>query len=100
MLHDLLQLSPNPIISVEYERKRYVVKMEEDALDRNFVPDGWLSDDDPSLPPPAKKKRLLLSLTKKARASHSTAVSTSRFAPPITEVQFTEAAKGIVPINT
>ena len=64
------------------------------------MPDGWLSDDNRSSPPPAKKKRLSLSLTKKARALHSTAVSTSWFAPPVTEVQFTEVAKGIVPINT
>ena len=71
--------------------------MEEDALDPNSVPDGWLPNDNPSSPPTAKKKKL--SLTKKAGASHSTAVSTSRFAPPVPEVQFTEAAKGVVPMN-
>ena len=74
--------------------------MEEDAhvaLDPNFVPDGWLSDvDDPSSPPPAKKKKLSLSLTK-ARTSQSSA---SRFAPPVSEVHYVEAAKGVVPMNT
>ena len=74
--------------------------MEEDAhvaLDPNFVHDGWLSDvDDPSSPPPAKKK-LSLSLTKKAQTSQSSA---SRFAPPVSEVHYVEAAKGVVPMNT
>ena len=72
--------------------------MEEDAhvaLDPNFVPDGWLSDvDDPSSPPPAKKKKLSLSSTKKARTSPS------RFAPPVSEVHYVEAAKGVVSMNT
>ena len=72
--------------------------MEEDshvALDPNFIPDGWLSDvDDPSSSPPAKKQQLSLSLTKKARTSQSSA---SRFAPPVSEVHYVEAAKGVVP---
>ena len=69
--------------------------MEEDAhvaLDPNFIPDGWLSD--PSSSPPAKKKKLSLSSTKKARTSQSSA---SRFAPPVSEVHYVEAAKGVVP---
>ena len=53
--------------------------------------------DDPSSPPPAKKKKLSLSLTKKARTSQSSA---SRFAPPVSEVHYVEAAKGVVPMNT
>ena len=72
--------------------------MEEDALNPNCVPDGWLPNDDPSSPPPAKKKKL--SLTMKAEASHSTAVSTSRFAHPVPEVQFMEVDKGVVQMNT
>ena len=75
--------------------------MEEDkdvALDPNFVPDGWLSNlDDPSSPHPAKKKKLSLSLTKKAQTSQSSA---SRFAPPVSEVHYVEAAKSVVPTNT
>ena len=81
--------------------------MEDDeqvALDPNFVPEGWLLDY-PSSPanskhlsssPPAKKKKLSLSLSKKDRTSQST----SRFAPPVSEVQYVEAAKGVVPTNT
>ena len=124
MLHDLLELSPSPIISVEYEHRRYFywfvvcgtfLKMEGDA---NFFPDGWLSDaddpspappdaddpspappdaDDPSSAPPAKKKKLSLSLKKKARTFRSSA---TRFATPVSEVHFVEAAKGVVPMNT
>ena len=96
------------IISVEYEHRRYfnwfvvkfwrtfsvATKMEDVPLDSNFVPDGWLSD--PCSPPPAKrKKNLSLSCTKKARTP-----SASRFAPPVSEVHYVQAAKGVVPMNT
>ena len=81
MLHELREFSPSPIISREYERRRYfnwfvvgsgvAAKMEEAAsvsLDPYFVPDGWFSDvDDGSSPPAAKKKKLSLSLSKKNR---------------------------------
>ena len=98
----LRELSPSPIIFVEYERRRYFnwfvvcwfvvcwsfLKMEGDG---NLFPDGWFLDaddpspappeaDDPSEAPPAKKNKLSLSLKKKARTSRS---SVTRFAPPI-----------------
>ena len=86
--------------------------------DGNLFPDGWFLDaddpspappeaddpspappeaDDPSEAPPAKKNKLSLSLKKKARTSRS---SVTRFAPPVSEVHFVEAAKGVVPKNT
>ena len=82
--------------------------------DGNLFPDGWFLDaddpspappeaddpspappeaDDPSEAPPAKKNKLSLSLKKKARTSRS---SVTRFAPPVSEVHFVEAAKGAV----
>ena len=74
--------------------------------DGNLFPDGWFLDaddpspappeaDDPSEAPPAKKNKLSLSLKKKARTSRS---SVTRFAPPVSEVHFVEAAKGVVPM--
>ena len=61
-------------------------------LDPNFVPDGWSSDiDDFSSPPAAKKKKL--SLRKKVRTSQS---SSSRFAPPMSEVLYVQAVEGVI----
>ena len=104
----LRELSPSPIICVEYERRRYFnwfvvcwsfLKMEGDG---NLFPDGWFLDaddpspappeandpspappeaDDPSEAPPAKKNKLSLSLKKKARTSRS---SVTRFASATT----------------
>ena len=69
-----------------------------DHIDPNLIPEGWLlyENDVPSPgPPPAKNKKLSLSL-KKTRAK-----SASRFVAPVSaEVQFVEAAKGVVPENT
>ena len=51
--------------------------------------------------PPGKKKKLPLSLKKKTGTGVVRYTrSTSRFAPPVTEVEFTAAAKGVVPTNT
>ena len=48
MQHDLLELSPRSIISVEDERKRcfncFVVMLRE-MDESNFLPDGWLDND-------------------------------------------------------
>lgn len=63
-------------------------RADEVLLDPNFVPEGWLDS------PPAKKRRLSLSL--KERAS----TSSRRFATPVSEVQYIEAAEGVVPANT
>ena len=82
-------------------------------LDPNFVPDGWMESQSTPAgkgsdqvlsgadggPPPAKKKKLCLSL-KKGKEPAPLMESTSRFAPPISEVQYLEAAKGVVPVNT
>ena len=52
---------------------------------------------DAASPPPAKQRRLSLSL-RKGSAPGST--SASRFVPPVSEVEYEEAAEGVVPANT
>ena len=83
-------------------------------LDPGFIPEGWpiesLSSSatkktprataplaDAASPPPAKQRRLSLSLRK---GSTPGSTSTSRFAPPVSEVEYEEAAEGVVPANT
>ena len=83
-------------------------------LDPNIVPEGWMLDSQSApaekqsdqllsgadgCPPPAKKKRLCSSL-KKGKEPTPPMPSTSRFASPVSEVQYLEAAKGVVPANT
>ena len=82
-------------------------------LDPGFIPEGWPIESpsssatnktprataplaDAAPPPPAKQRRLSLSLRK---GSAPGPTSTSRFAPPVSEVEYEEAAEGVVPAN-
>ena len=57
--------------------------------------------DDPVLDPESPKRKLKLSLSQKmAEQSASEGLGLSRFALPVSEQEFSEAAKGVVPSNT
>ena len=103
-LHDLLELSPRPIISVEYEPRRYfnwfVVKFrrtfsvatkEEDAyVALDFVHDGWLSD---VTIPPAKSSRYL----GRRRPERYSLLPAALPLSCLRYIHYVEAAKGVVP---
>ncbi len=71
----------------------YSLEEIEAVLDPNFVPAGWL---DPDPEPPKKKQKLNLSISKKTLCKPTS----SRFATPISEEEFSDAAKGVIPCNT
>ena len=118
MLYEHRELSPSPIIAIQYKQSPYFnwfvvekaakrsadpTKMEREvivesqvALEPKLFPEGWLSlldSNNTVLSPPAKKKKL--SLIKRTTQS-----STAHFGHPVSEVHYAEAAKGIVPDNT
>ena len=106
MLHELRELSPSPIISVEYEPRRYfnwfVVKFrrtfsvatkEEDAyvaLDSNLFHDGWLSD---VTIPLAKSSRYL----GRRRPERYSLLPAALPLSCLRYIHYVEAAKGVVP---
>ena len=74
----------------------YTLEEVEAVLNPNIVLCGFL---DPELP----KKKLRMSLSKSASKLKTTEMSipsTSQFAVPVSNEQFTEAVKGVVPTNT
>ena len=71
----------------------YTLEEVEAVLDPKFVPPGFLDPDPP-------KQKLRLSLSKStSKTTEKPVPSTSRFAVPVSNEQFTEAAKGVVPTN-
>ena len=62
-------------------------------------PEDWSAIDTSVAPPPPKKSKLSLSLQKKTAALRDVG-NHSRFASPVKEKEYNEAAKGVVPTNT
>ena len=77
MLHDLLELSPSPIIFVEYERRRYfnwfVVEMEEDSHVGSLA--RWQS----SASPPVSEVDLICRISHGRSAEYEEAWGRERF---------------------